>query len=249
MNFLRKIKVNLHCLDALAIISLFSIREFLLNVFINESQAQSQACIIWMHGLGADASDMMGLAEQLTTNAVLRHVFINAPLRPVTLNGGIVMPAWYDIIGMKLTDKEDKEGIEQSELLIRGVMDEQLNNGFAYPQIFLAGFSQGGAMAIHTALHTPARLAGVIALSSYLPLSAHTRETLNQSTPFFIASGQFDSIVLPQWTELSKNLLVDKGYKNTSYYTYPMEHSICFEEINDLSFWINHNVQGDAPCP
>lgn len=115
-----------------------------MNVFIKESQAQTQACVIWMHGLGADASDMMGLVDQLTiADVAIRHVFINAPQRPVTLNGGMVMPAWYDIIGVKLIDREDKEGIEQSELLIRKVIDEQLNDGFSYNQIFLAGFSQG----------------------------------------------------------------------------------------------------------
>lgn len=112
-------------------------RGFVLNVLINESQAKAQACVIWMHGLGADASDMMGLVDQLTiADLAIRHVFINAPLRPVTLNGGMVMPAWYDIMGMKLIDREDKEGIEQSELLIRKVMDEQLNDGLAYNQIF-----------------------------------------------------------------------------------------------------------------
>lgn len=108
-----------------------------MNDFINESEDQAQACVIWMHGLGADASDMMGLVDQLTvTDIVLRHIFINAPQRPVTLNAGMVMPAWYDIVGMKLIDREDKEGIEQSELLIRKVIDEQLNAGFSYNQIF-----------------------------------------------------------------------------------------------------------------
>ncbi|AUH71810.1 phospholipase/carboxylesterase [Legionella sainthelensi] len=217
-----------------------------MNELINESEENAQACVIWMHGLGADASDMMGLVDQLTvTDIVLRHIFINAPQRPVTLNGGMVMPAWYDIMGMKLIDREDKEGIEQSELLIRKVIDEQLNAGFSYNQIFLAGFSQGGAMALHTALHTPAQLAGVIALSAYLPLAEHNRPKLDKSTPFFIGSGQYDPLVLPQWTELSKDWLLDKGYKNISYYKYPMEHSVCFEEIKDLSFWLKQ-VAGEA---
>lgn len=215
-----------------------------MNVFINESEEQAQACVIWMHGLGADASDMMGLADQLTVTNI-RHVFINAPMRPVTLNGGAVMPAWYDIAGVKLIDREDKEGIEQSELLIRKVMDEQLNAGFTYNQIFLAGFSQGGAMALHTALHTTSQLGGVIALSAYLPLATHTRSNLNKSTPFFIGAGQFDPLVLPQWTELSKDWLLNKGYINISYHKYPMEHSVCYEEINDLDFWLKQ-VTGEA---
>ncbi|KTC90838.1 alpha/beta hydrolase [Fluoribacter dumoffii] len=218
-----------------------------MNVFINESQAQAQGCVIWMHGLGADSSDMMGLADQLKgVDVALRHVFINAPQRPVTLNGGMIMPAWYDIFGMKLIDREDKEGIEQSERVIRKVMDEQLNDGFTYEQIFLAGFSQGGAMALHTALHTTARLGGVIALSAYLPLAAHTRPTLDKSTSFFMGSGQFDSLVLPQWTESSKDWLLDKGYENISYFKYPMEHSVCFEEIEDLSLWFRDRIRGEA---
>lgn len=218
-----------------------------MNVFINESQAQAQACVIWMHGLGADASDMMGLVDQLTVSDVaLRHVFINAPQRPVTLNGGMIMPAWYDIVGMKLMDREDKQGIEQSELLIRKVMDEQLNDGFTYDQIFLAGFSQGGAMALHTALHTTARLAGVVALSAYLPLAAHTRPKLDKGTPFFMGAGQFDPLVLSQWTESSKDWLLNKGYEHISYYKYPMEHSICFEEIKDLSLWLRLKIRGEA---
>jgi phospholipase/carboxylesterase len=240
-------ELGLHCAYALAIISVFVSEGMILNVLINESQDLAQACVIWMHGLGADASDMMGLTDQLLlSDMALRHVYINAPLRPVTLNGGMVMPAWYDIMGIKLIDREDRQGIEQSELLIRKVIDEQLNDGFKYKQIFLAGFSQGGAMALHTALHIPACLAGVVALSAYLPLAAHMRQRLDKSTPFFMGAGQFDPLVLPQWTELSKDWLLNNGYTNTSYHKYPMEHSICYEEVKDLSFWFRHQIRGEA---
>lgn len=216
-----------------------------MSVYIKEPQVKAQACVIWLHGLGADASDMAGLADQLMVNdVVLRHVFMDAPMRPVTLNGGVVMRAWYDILGMELVDREDKQGIEQSALLIRQVMDTQLNDGFEPGQIFLAGFSQGGAMAIHTALHTPNRLAGVIALSAYLPLAAHTNTILDTITPFFMGSGQFDPLVLPKWTQQSKDWLLAKGYEHLSYHLYPMEHSICFEEIKDISIWIRKQVQG-----
>ena len=218
-----------------------------MNVFINESQAKAQACVIWMHGLGADASDMMGLTNELQIHDVpVRHVYINAPKRPVTLNGGMIMPAWYDITGVTLTEREDKQGIEQSELIIRKVINEQLDDGFTYEQIFLAGFSQGGAMALHTSLHIAARLGGVIALSSYLPLAAHNKPKLDKNTPFFMGLGQFDPLVLPQWTELSKDWLLKQGYQDISYFKYPMEHSICFEEIKDLSLWLLHHAQGEA---
>lgn len=212
---------------------------------MNDPDGQAQACVIWMHGLGADSSDMMGLAEQLTVkNVALRHLFIDAPMRPITLNGGMVMPGWYDILGMELVDREDKEGIEQSEALIRNVIDAQLNDGFKAKQIFLAGFSQGGAMAIHTALHTKERLGGVIALSAYLPLAEQTKPELDKSTPFFMGSGQFDPLVLPKWTQQSRDWLLAKGYEQMAFHLYPMEHSICFDEIKELSLWLTKQVQG-----
>lgn len=212
---------------------------------MKEPQAPAQACVIWMHGLGADASDMVGLADQLmVADTALRHVFINAPMRPVTLNNGMVMPAWYDILGMELVDRQDKEGIEQSELIIRKVMDEQLNDGFHYNQIFLAGFSQGGAMALHTALHTTERLAGVIALSAYLPLADHSRPRLDKQTPFFIGSGIHDPLVLPKWVEMSKDWLLNNGYTHLTSHHYPMEHSVCMQEIRDISLWLCQQVPG-----
>ncbi|KGP62475.1 carboxylesterase [Legionella norrlandica] len=212
---------------------------------MKEPLEKAQACVIWMHGLGADSSDMMGLAEQLTIqDMALRHVFLDAPSIPVTLNGGMVMPAWYDIHGLELVDKEDKEGIEQSELLIRKIIDAQLNYGFKLHQIFLAGFSQGGAMALHTALHMSGRLGGIIALSAYLPLAKYNKPQMDKSTPIFMGAGQFDPLVLPKWTQQSKDWLLTKGYTEVSLYQYPMEHSICFEEIKDLSLWLNKQVQG-----
>lgn len=214
-------------------------------MYISEPKGQAQACVIWMHGLGADASDMVGLADQLIINDVLlRHVFIDAPSRPVTLNGGMVMPAWYDILGTELVDREDKQGIEQSELLIRRIIESQMKDGFALGQIILAGFSQGGAMAIHTALRTPGLLAGVIALSAYLPLASDAKPVLDVNTPFFMGAGQFDPLVLPKWSHQSRDWLLTNGYEQLSYHQYPMEHSICFEEIKDLSLWLSKQVQG-----
>ncbi|HAT8810204.1 TPA: alpha/beta hydrolase fold domain-containing protein [Legionella pneumophila subsp. pneumophila] len=219
--------------------------EFVLSVYMKEPLEKAQACVIWMHGLGADASDMMGLADQLTIeDTALRHVFLDAPRRPVTLNGGMVMPAWYDIYGLGFVDEEDKSGIEQSELLIRKVVDAQYNCGFKPHQIFLAGFSQGGAMALHTALHMTERLCGVIALSAYLPLAKHNKPQLDKNTPIFMGAGQFDPLVLPKWTLQSKDWLLANGYNEVSFHQYPMEHSICFEEIKDLSLWLNKQVQG-----
>jgi phospholipase/carboxylesterase len=216
-----------------------------LSIYMIEPQEPAKACVIWLHGLGADSSDMVGLVEQLTViNVALRHVFIDAPARPVTLNGGMVMPAWYDILGFELVDREDKLGIKDSELLIRQLIDSQLKDGFDVGQIILAGFSQGGAMALHTAITTSGRLAGIIALSSYIPLIRDTNPVLDKATPIFMGSGQFDPLVLPKWTQASKDWLLEKGYEHLSYHQYPMEHSICFEEIKDLSLWLGKQVQG-----
>jgi phospholipase/carboxylesterase len=218
-----------------------------LSVYIKEAQKPAKTCVIWLHGLGADATDMMGLVEQLkVASTSIRHIFIDAPTRPVTLNGGMVMPAWYDILGMKLVDREDKQGIEQSELLIRQVIDGQIKEGLDPRQIILAGFSQGGAMAIHTALNSSKRLGGVIALSSYIPLAKETKPILDKTTPIFMGAGQFDPLVLPQWSQVSRDWLLQAGYEFISYHEYPMEHSICFEEIKDLSFWIEQQIQGDV---
>lgn len=218
-----------------------------MSVYTKDPQLAAQGCVIWMHGLGADASDMAGLADQLNLGDLpLRHVFLDAPRRPVTLNGGMVMPAWYDIIGLKLVDRIDKQGIGQSETLIRKVMDAQLEQGFTYDQIFLAGFSQGGAMALHTALNSPARLGGVIALSAYLPLADETSTSLDHNTPFFIASGQFDPLVLPSWTQQCRDWILAQGYSKCAFHQYPMEHTICYEEVEDLSLWLKDTIKGEC---
>lgn len=212
---------------------------------MKEPQQPAQACVIWMHGLGADASDMMGLSDQLLINDIpIRHVFLDAPMRPVTLNGGMMMPAWYDIVGMELNDREDKPGIEDSERNINQVIESQLTDGFTAEQIFLAGFSQGGAMALHTALNTSIPLAGVIALSAYIPLASDTKPKLEKSTPFFMAGGQFDPLVIPKWTQQSKEWLIANGYEHIAFHQYPMEHSVCLEEIRDLSMWLKMQVKG-----
>ncbi|KTD75479.1 alpha/beta hydrolase [Legionella waltersii] len=216
-----------------------------MTIYTKEPQVKAQACIIWMHGLGADASDMMGLADQLNDQDLgIKHVFLDAPLRSVTLNNGMIMPAWYDIIGLDLIHREDKEGIEESAAMIRSVLDSQLQSEFTSQQLFLAGFSQGGAMALHTALNYEGSLGGIIALSAYIPLANHIIPSLDGSTPIFMGAGQYDPLVLPKWTQQSKNWLLSQGFKEISYHEYPMEHSVCFEELKDLGLWLNQQIQG-----
>lgn len=212
---------------------------------MKEPQQQAKACVIWMHGLGADASDMAGLAQQLKLNELpVRHIFMDAPVRPVTLNNGLAMRAWYDIVGLKLTDREDKDGILASEELIRQVFDSQIKDGFSSNQIFLAGFSQGGAMALYTALHMTTPLAGVIALSAYLPLADKCKPELPKNTAMFIAGGQYDPLVLPVWVKQTTDWLTTAGYTELTQHSYLMEHAICAEEIDDLSNWLSSRIKG-----
>jgi phospholipase/carboxylesterase len=209
-----------------------------LSIFVSDPKQPAKGCVIWMHGLGADANDMIGLADELPLSVAVRHVFLNAPVRPVTLNNRMPMRAWYDILGMTLTDKEDQAGISFSETVISEVLEQQAA-GFAKDTIFLAGFSQGGAMALYTGLNTPCKLGGIVALSSYLPLATQVSYTLNQDTPVFIASGDRDPLVLPVWTRMAVEQLHQKGYRQVEWHRYAMEHSICREELIDLGQWMS----------
>lgn len=204
---------------------------------IREPEQQAKGCVIWMHGLGADAADMMGVADELKTPP-LRHVFLDAPIRPVTLNNRMPMRAWYDILGLKFTDREDRAGITQSESIIRSALDLQIKDGFAQDTIFLAGFSQGAAMALFTGLRTPFTLGGIIMLSGYLPLAAEAKSSVNQEIPIFIGAGEYDPLVLPAWTQMSVEHLREHDYHQVEFHRYPMEHSICAEEIRDIGQWI-----------
>lgn len=213
-----------------------------MNVYVKEPEQQAQACVIWMHGLGADAQDMAGLASQLPLTVPVRHVFLDAPVRPVTLNNHMPMRAWYDILGTELAEREDSTGIKQSENIILEVIDSQLSAGFRSEQIFLAGFSQGGAMALYTGLHIARPLAGIIALSSYLPLASACKIVLDPRTPMFVASGLYDQMVLSSWTKHYVESLRNKGFQQIEWHEYPMEHNICGEEVKALSDWLNLKI-------
>lgn len=209
-----------------------------MSAVVIQSKQKAEACVIWMHGLGASADDMVGLAKQLPLKVPMRHVSLNAPIRPVTLNQHMPMPAWYDIVGMKLTDREDRAGILESEQIILKAIEQQVANGFSHKQIFLAGFSQGGAMALFAALHAMPTLGGVISLSAYLPLASDCDVKLDVKTPIFIGSGRLDPVVLPAWTAASVTWLKNKGFEHLTVHDYPMEHSVCIEEMRDIAVWL-----------
>lgn len=213
-----------------------------MTLYTKEPTSPAQACVIWMHGLGADAQNMMALADQLLLTVPVRHVFMNAPVRPVTLNNHQPMRAWYDITGLRKEDREDREGIAQSERLIREVIQAQREHGFTSKQIFLAGFSQGGAIALHTGLNMPETLGGLMVLSGYLPLASARADVHQLATPVFIAAGTEDTVVLPSWTQHIYSWLQERDFEDVSWNEYPMDHSVCAKEIRDLSQWLNARV-------
>lgn len=213
-----------------------------MSIYIKDPKGHPQACIIWMHGLGADAQDMAGLAEQLTITANIRHVFIDAPIRTVSLNNNLPMRAWYDLMGLDFNVPEDKKGILESEETIRQLIDTQIKDGFTSQQIFLAGFSQGGAIALFTGLRMQVPLGGVIGLSTYLPLYTECNISLDIKTPIFVAWGQYDPILPPLWSQKTCDFISAHGFSDITLKDYPMEHSVCTDEIHDLSMWLSNRV-------
>jgi phospholipase/carboxylesterase len=213
----------------------------LLQSIILPQQHSPQICIIWMHGLGASSSDMKSLAQELKVEPCVKHIFLDAPVRPVQVNNNFPMPAWYDIFSLQLTRQEDEKGIEQSAEIIAAVVREQISLGIPEAKIFLAGFSQGGAMALYTGLSKFSQLGGLIALSAYIPANAQLLAKADKQIPIFLAIGEQDGVVQPLWTELSISWLKSKGFKGLSVSRYRMEHSVCWDEIQDLSRWINEN--------
>ena len=189
------------------------------------------ASVIWLHGLGADGHDFEPIVPELRLPKPVRFVFPHAPVRPVTINQGMRMRAWYDILQFG-GGAEDEAGIRASQKLVEGLIQAEKGK-----KIVLAGFSQGGAIVLQTALRHPERLAGVLALSTYLPIAATVaaeRNPANQELPIFMAHGQFDDIIPIDRAERSRDFLAKLGY-NVEWHAYPMPHSVCAPEIDDIS--------------
>jgi phospholipase/carboxylesterase len=208
-----------------------------------ETAPNPRATVLLMHGLGADGNDFVPIAGELDLSAVgpVRFVFPNAPIMPVTINGGYQMPAWYDILGPDLAKREDEAGLRASLAAIEALLAREKARGIPAERIVIAGFSQGCAMALLTGLRHAERLAGIVALSGYLPLAATTaaeRSAANAHTPIFMAHGQQDNVVVPQRAAASHDALRALGY-SVDWHEYPMAHSVCMEEIADLSQWLN----------
>ncbi len=215
-----------------------------------ESAPNPTAAVIWLHGLGADGNDFAGLVPQLDLQGCppIRFVFPHAPSIPVTINGGYVMPAWYDLLGVNLVDRQDSAGIQKSEKEITALIENEVARGIPYERIVLAGFSQGCAMALHTGLRLPHRLAGIMALSGYLPLAdrfATERTQANASTPIFMAHGTQDPVVVLARGEDSRNALAALGHP-VQWHTYPMPHSVHPREVADISAFLKQVLGATA---
>lgn len=196
--------------------------------------------IIWLHGLGADGEDFVPLAEEMNLPVAIRYIFPHAPKQPVTINGGFIMRSWYDIAEARIDARQDETGIRASQTEIEKIIAQEKARGVAACNIFLAGFSQGGAIALHTGLRQTERLGGILALSTYLPL--HERFTTEASheakdTPIFMAHGRSDPVVPYALGKASRDLLQQQGYQ-IDWHEYGMQHSVCQEEVGDIERWI-----------
>lgn len=194
-----------------------------------------QNSVIWMHGLGADGYDFEPVVNMLDMPAT-RFVLPHAPLRPVTINNGYSMPAWYDLFGLDANSRQDEEGIAQSRAQIEQLIEHEIARGTPGERIVLAGFSQGGAIALHTGLRHSKKLAGIVALSTYLPLKSvlyEERHDANRQIPIFMAHGSFDHVISLETNQLSRTTLEQAGYA-LEWHEYAMAHSVCEEEIADI---------------
>jgi len=204
-----------------------------------ETGPNPTAAVILMHGLGADGNDFVPIANELDLRSVgpVRFVFPNAPVVPVTINGGYRMPAWYDIYGPTAPGREDEAGLRRSRDTIEALIAKEKARGIPAGRIVIAGFSQGCAMALLTGLRHAEPLAGIVGLSGYLPLADTTaaeRDAANQATPIFLAHGLRDPMIVIPRARQSRDALAALGYA-VEWHEYPMEHSVCMEEIADLN--------------
>lgn len=207
-----------------------------------ETAPHPTVSVIWLHGLGADGNDFVPIVRELdlTGCPAIRFVFPHAPVMPVTINNGYMMRAWYDILGVDIAGREDEVGLRRSQTMVEHLIAQEKARGIPAGRIILAGFSQGGAMTLQTGLRHPEKLAGLLCLSGYLPIHAtvpNERHSANHDTPIFLAHGRGDPIIPIDRAEKSRDMLMALGY-NVEWHAYMMPHSVCEEEIDDISAWL-----------
>jgi phospholipase/carboxylesterase len=216
--------------------------EDLLETLEVETAPAPRAAVIWMHGLGADGYDFVDVPPvlRLPESLAVRFVFPHAPMQPVTINGGMVMRAWYDVRHDAGARREDEPGLRQSQRHVEALIAREKARGVAASRIVLAGFSQGGAMALQTGLRHPERLAGIMALSCYLPLAdlmAAEASAANRDVPIFMAHGTGDPLIPLARARRAHEILTGLGYR-VEWHEYPMPHSVCDAEIRDTGAWL-----------
>jgi phospholipase/carboxylesterase len=204
-----------------------------------ETAPTPELAVIWLHGLGADGHDFEPIVPELGLRIPTRFVFPHAPIRAVTINNGMRMRAWYDILGFG-DAREDATGIRASALAVARLVDREIERGIPAARVVLAGFSQGGAIALHLGLRESRRLGGILALSTYLPLAAtlpSERSAAGEGLPIFLAHGSADPVIPIELAEASRRTLEQGGYA-VEWQVYPMPHSVCIEEIRAIAAWL-----------
>ena len=196
--------------------------------------------VIWLHGLGADGYDFLPIVDRLNIPNT-RFIFPHAPHRPISMNNGYEMRAWYDLYGLSMQDKQDEAGMREMQATIEALIAQEKSKGIYSKNIVLAGFSQGGAMALFTALRHQEKLAGILALSTYVPLKqtlATETNKANANTPIFMAHGSFDTVITLDTCKISLDLLHSLHFA-VQWHEYPMAHGVCDEEIQDINQFLN----------
>lgn len=216
------------------------------NAVIIEPARQHRSSVIWLHGLGADGHDFEPVVPELGLpgDHGIRFIFPHAPVRPVTINGGIPMRAWYDVRHPDLRMQEDTAAIRESSAIIGDYIERELSAGIPAESIILAGFSQGGAIALYCGLRYPQKLAGILALSTYLPLPdslADEASAANSETPILMCHGMYDPVIPVSAGEQSRDRLQQSGYRVT-WHSYPMQHAVCMEEIRLIAGWLKDRL-------
>lgn len=213
-----------------------------LDAVVIEPAQQATAAVIWLHGLGADGNDFVPIVPELglPDEPAIRFVFPHAPVRAVTLNAGMHMRAWFDIHGLDAGAREDAQGLQEMRPRVDALIAAEQARGIGPERIVLAGFSQGGALALYAGLRHARRLAGIMGLSTWLPLRlelAAEAARANRETPVFMAHGDHDPVVSPRLGHMSKEFLADAGYA-VEWHSYPMQHQVCLPEIRDIGAWL-----------
>ena len=216
------------------------------NALEIETGAAPVFSIIWLHGLGADARDFEDLPRMLSLpqGLPIRFILPNAPERPITLNGGMVMRGWYDLTGLEIIKQEDIQGLAEARDIVDALVEREGDRGIPRSRIVVGGFSQGGAVSLHYGLQCAEPIGGIVGLSTYLPMSERFGETKSPAalaTPIFLAHGLFDPVLMLALGEASRQVLTDHGCDIT-WHTYPMPHTVVPEEIKDLSNWFSAKI-------